>query len=334
MLKILGDICFADGYFDRGCGVGTAIKNGADPFCHLERLESDFWIGNFECVCASENNQHFVITPDALSTVAHLDLYGVANNHSMQIGEAGYLQTIEFIESHKVKYVGSNSQRSICFSHQNKKVGIVAFSLRPDNFSDVPLYWHLPELCDIQKELGKLKDCDYKIAFVHWGYEFINYPNIEQKLLAHWLVDNGINLVAGMHPHVAQGCEMYKGAHIYYSLGNSVFNMPWESTKYGLLLSVDLSSDDAKVDSHYTQIGADGFPKIVDSVPEAYSRRYLDSLVTKNIENELYFAEARNFNNSYTKANRKAIIKRLLTMPMNEQWAIISDFVKRRFCKS
>lgn len=333
MLKILGDICFADGYFDRGCGVGTAIANGADPFFHLYRKDSDFWIGNFECVCAAGSDNHFVISPDKLGRVGHLDLYGVANNHSMQIDNDGYTQTIQFLEKNNISYVGSSARKSTVFTHQGKQVGILAFSLRPDNFSDAPLYWHLPELQDIRHEIDNLKDCDYVIAFVHWGYEFINYPNLEQKLLAHYLIDCGVNLVAGMHPHVAQGAERYKDGYIFYSLGNTVFNMPWEPTKYGLLVSVDLNGEKADVNTQYTRIGPDGFPVIVDEVPQEYTRQHLDALVSKTIEDELYFNEARKCNALYTRANRKAIIRRLLSMPLKEQWAILSDFLKRRIGK-
>ena len=331
MLKILGDICFADGYFDRGCGIGSAIKKGADPFAHLNRQNEDFWIGNFECVCADADREHFVVGPQDLTTVNHLDMYGVANNHSMQIGEEGYRQTICFLESKHIQFVGSKESRHSIFTHQNKAVGVIAFSMRPDNFSSEPSYWHLPELSEIGVEISDIKNCDYRIAFIHWGYEFINRPNIEQRQLAHWLVDSGIDLVVGMHPHVAQGAEVYKGKHIFYSLGNSVFNMPWEPTKYGLLLNVDLSCDEVKVWSNYTKIGDDFFPRITNEVPEKFSRKYLDSLVGNTVENEIYFSEAREYSAQYTKANRKAVLKRMLSMPVSEKAALISDFIKRRF---
>lgn len=53
----------------------------------------------------------------------------------------------------------------------------MAFSLRPDNFSSSPAYWHIPEYCDIEAEIEKLDDCDFIMGYIHWGYEFMNYPN-------------------------------------------------------------------------------------------------------------------------------------------------------------
>jgi poly-gamma-glutamate synthesis protein (capsule biosynthesis protein) len=41
--------------------------------------------------------------------------------------------------------------------------------------------------------------------------------------MARFLIDAGADVVAGHHPHVAQGIEIYKNRLIFYSLGNCVF---------------------------------------------------------------------------------------------------------------
>ena len=41
--------------------------------------------------------------------------------------------------------------------------------------------------------------------------------------MAHYLVDQGVDLVLGSHPHVLQGIEKYKGKYILYSMGNFCF---------------------------------------------------------------------------------------------------------------
>lgn len=330
MIRILGDINFADWYFDRGQGVGTSIANGGNPFKYLNITPDDFWIGNFECVCAEGVDSPFVISPKCLSTIQHMNLYGVANNHSMQIEDTGYNQTLDFLDKKNIPYVGSKNKKSNVFFHQGKKVGIIAFCMRPDNFTSAPLYWHIPELSDIENEYKRIADCDYRICFVHWGYEYNNHPNIEQRQLAHWLVDLGFKLVVGMHPHVAQGAEEYKGGHIFYSLGNSVFNMEWEPTRYGFLVNVDLSGERPRVYREYTKIGDDYFPRIVDEVPNQFTSRYLDSRVHDLLENEKYFTETASFASAYRKANRLEIAKRLLSMPLKEKISILGNFIRRR----
>lgn len=330
MLKIIGDLDLSDGYFDHGIGVGSKLKRGKNPLAFLHRYENDYWIGNFECVCSNvkETGIPFIINPQHLNDFPHCNLYGVANNHVMQYGAKAYEEMLKYFDNNNILYVGSDERRSARFRHQEKEVGIIAFSLRPDNFSDKPLYWHLPEYTHIEAEIDKLIDCDYRIAFIHWGYEFINYPNIEQKKFAHWLVDKGIDLVIGMHPHVIQGYEIYKDRHIFYSLGNGVFNMPWEPTKYGLMLSVDLNGE-PQVNWDYIKI-EESFPKIVKKVPEKYTMQYLNSRLTINEEDEKYFAKAKKFYLEYRKNNRKDILKNFIKIGPLASWNIISEFISRK----
>lgn len=330
MLKFLGDLNFADWYFDMGNGMGTAISKGLDLFAQLGIDSEDFWIGNFECVCASipELGYPFVVSPDTLGRIGHLNFYGLANNHVMQAGKGAYEQTVEFLNQHDILFAGTNSRRLAKFEHQNKKVGIIAFSQRPDNFTADPAYWHMPELSEIKAECRRMEDCDFKVAFVHWGYEFMNYPNIDQKLLGHWLIDSGIDLVIGMHPHVAQGYEVYRGKHIFYSLGNSVFNMNWEPTGYGLLVSVDLKSGNINVE--HTKSDEHGCPRIVTDVPEKYSLEYLNKQIGISEENEKYFAKARQMTSLYRRANHKAIAKDIICGKSPYAKKMIVDFIRRR----
>ena len=330
MLKIVGDINFSDGYFDLGFGIGSKIKNGANPFCHLERRVEDFWIGNFECVCTSfDIEKPFIIAPQELDRIRLFDLFGVANNHVMQHGDEAYYEMLHYLEKNNVLYAGCNERRSVRFEHQGKKIGILAFSQRPDNFTSSPLYWSLPEYKEIEIEIAHLSDCDFNIAYIHWGNEFINYPYNDQKQFAHFLIDSGVDLIVGMHPHVMQGSEIYKGKHIFYSLGNFLFYMPWEPTKYSLIVNVDFEADEM-VTTEYAKIGIDNLPTIVLSVPEEYSIDYLNGLISINEENEKYYAKVARCYRKYRKVNRRTIIRDFLHMKNRYRINIIKDFINRK----
>jgi len=337
MIRIVGDCNFADGYFDIGFGVGSLLKSGKDPFACLYREDADFWIGNFECVASSSTNkdgidgQYFRIEPELLSHFRHLDLYGVANNHVMQHGELAYNDLLDFIESVGSQYVGSINKKSHHFHHQGKTIGVVAFSQRPDHFSRTPSYWSLPEYTDIQREIDSLEDCDYRIAFIHWGNEFINRPYIDQKQFAHLLVDRGVDLIIGMHPHILQGYEVYNGKHIFYSLGNFVFRMAWEPTHYSIIVSVDFSTDIPHVSYNYAEIDPiSGFPHEVESVPEQYTLPLLSKRIYECCENELYYSEVFQHMNEYRKANRIRFIKDLSRLSIKDSTQMIKSFIQRR----
>ncbi len=337
MLRIVGDINLTDGYFDTGFGTGSRVKQGLNPFVHLVREKDDFWIGNMECVCASTSNQcglkqkQFIIAPQELNHISHLDFYGVANNHVMQHGADAYKEMLDYFDSKSIAYAGSISKHSYQFTHQGRRIGIMAFSLRPDNFTKEPCYWSMPELGEMEAELQDLAICDYRIAYVHWGNEFIDYPYIDQKQVAHFLVDHGAQLVIGMHPHRLQGCEQYKGASIFYSLGNFVFNMPWKPTKYSIVVSVDLADNTPVVTYDYVKIGKDYCPQYTTEVPENYRMGYLNELLSINEENEKYYRHVFNCNKLYQRVNRGSILKNVFKMNPSDSFGIITDFIRRKF---
>ena len=142
-------------------------------------------------------------------------------------------------------------------------MSITGFSQRVDAFSEAPCYWHNPEYKEIEDEFTSLPQDAFKIVFVHWGNEFINRPSSQQKRFAHWLVDTGFDLVIGMHPHILQGYETYHGKHIFYSLGNFVFDMAWEPTHYGAIVNVDFSKETIVPSVKYVRINDDFAPLIV-----------------------------------------------------------------------
>jgi poly-gamma-glutamate synthesis protein (capsule biosynthesis protein) len=75
-------------------------------------------------------------------------------------------------------------------------------------------------------------------------YSYI--PNLQQKNMAHFAIDNGVDLVIGHHPHVLQGMETYEGKNILYSLGNFCYGgkknpSDKDTIIYQQLISFDIS---------------------------------------------------------------------------------------------
>jgi poly-gamma-glutamate synthesis protein (capsule biosynthesis protein) len=59
---------------------------------------------------------------------------------------------------------------------------------------------------------------------LHWGIEESFKIPPEQVEFAHKLIDDGVDLILGHHPHQFQGMEVYKGKPIIYSMGNFLFD--------------------------------------------------------------------------------------------------------------
>ena len=316
MLKFTGDINLTDWDFNFGFGIGSRIAEGFNPFSKLERKADDLWIGNFEGVASNVTTRCgmaakvFRIAPDALKCLPHFDIYGFANNHAMQHGAEAYQQTWDTLKALGCKTFGKGDSRSVVVEHQGRKVSLTGCCFRVDEFTDKSSYWYNPEYTEIEGELTTLPKDAFKVFYVHWGNEYINRPSTQQKKFAHWLIDAGFDLIIGMHPHVLQGYEEYKGKRIYYSLGNFVFDMAWEPCKYGAIVGVDISGNEPVFKHEYVYIDKTCTPCVIQesNVPEQYRFDYLNQQLQKEDNSELYHNEINRLYKDYSKANRKYVI--------------------------
>ena len=336
MIIFSGDINLTDNAFDVGYGVGSRLSQGLDPFVGIKKNRNDCWVGNFEGV-ASDTTQLttylkncFRVKEESISNLGLIDYYGVANNHVMEHGPIAYQNTIRALQHSGSEIFGSLSQKYIKFEHEGKSVCILGFSQRYDHHAFEPQYWNHPEYIDIVKEYMQIKDCDYKIAYLHWGTEFIPYPSAELKLFAHWLIDIGFDLIIGMHPHVLQGYEIYKGKYIFYSLGNFVFNMTWERARYGAIVSLNVITGTIGYD--YIYINNKYFPEIIveEQVPSNMRFTFLNTLLYKNDNIEEYYQTFQKYLNQYRRASRSDIIRNLYRSDIAFTFSIFKDFVSRK----
>ena len=87
------------------------------------------------------------------------------------------------------------------------------------------------------------KECDYLIAYVHWGTEDEDMYNSTQTEHGKEFLKSGADIVIGGHPHVLQGIEYTEDGPIVYSLGDFWFN---DETKYTGLLNLEITSEGLK----------------------------------------------------------------------------------------
>lgn len=276
----------------------------------------------------------FRVSPDAIQSIRHFDIYGFANNHAMQHGPLAYEQTVKALLKCGSRVFGTKENRSCVLEHQGRIVTLTGCCLRIDEFTEDPSYWYNPEYIEIKNEIDSLPVDAYKVFFIHWGNEYINRPSSQQKKFSHWLIDAGFDLIIGMHPHVLQGYEDYHGKRIYYSLGNFVFDMVWEPCRYGAIVGVDLSSEEPVFKNEYVYIDESCAPRIVSEgdVPEQYRFEYLNVQMQIEDNSEQYHNEIKRLYGAYSKANRKNVLKNILRHP-SFGVNVISDFVRRRFLK-
>lgn len=186
----------------------------------------------------------FAFHPDWISQLKEykFNFFNLANNHLTDQGQKGVTETQENLDKLLLNYVGcSDGQVGSCSSRildvAGKRIGFLGMSMVYSHFDMESIRTTVSELID---------ETDLIIANVHWGVEYTHQFNGIQQNIAHNLIDAGVDVIIGHHPHVVQGMEVYKDKPIFYSLGNFIFDQYFSNeTQEGLAigLATDLNSD-------------------------------------------------------------------------------------------
>ena len=144
-------------------------------------------------------------------TGSSVEAVTIANNHIRDYGVPGVESTRRALEEAELPYVEQDTYRVIT-TDSGLCIGIYGGFFQVD-------------VKKVEKAVAELKrqGAEIIVMAIHWGIEGFNRPNAEQEKLAHELIDLGVDIVYGSHPHVLQRVEQYNGGIIYYSLGNFSF---------------------------------------------------------------------------------------------------------------
>lgn len=152
--------------------------------------------------------------------------FTLANNHTMDYGEAGLRETLDACERLDIATVGagSNSQEAhapIIQEVNGVRIGVLGccethFGIATVRRAGVAALD--PTICAAIRKLES--EVDVVIVSIHGGAEYCPWPSPQWQDLLRSFVDAGARIVHGHHAHVPQGYEAYNGGFIFYGLGN------------------------------------------------------------------------------------------------------------------
>lgn len=228
----------------------TADAPLAGPFAELElQLRSDVLVGNLETpvieILPSSSpigskfrfgagRSDVQMLADAGFTVLSL-----ANNHYYDLRADGQLQSPKVLGDVGILPIGASRTeaplyRIESFEAKGWRIGFLSVTNRINtpvsSAAPTPDKPQVPyiELVDMPDKLLPLVEQarashDLIVVAIHWGDEYDEAPNVYQQKVAHALLDGGVDMLIGHHPHVLQAVEHYKHGVIAYSLGNFLF---------------------------------------------------------------------------------------------------------------
>lgn len=164
-----------------------------------------------------------------------LNVVGVclANNHIMDYGDDALRYTLQILDENKILHTGAGNNfaealKPMIVEANGIKVAILNFGWDVEEtiYATNSEAGCAPRIQDtILKEINIAKECyEQVIVCLHWGFEYNRLPMPVDIDLGHKIIEHGVQLVIGHHPHCIQPKENYMGKKIFYSLGNFYFS--------------------------------------------------------------------------------------------------------------
>lgn len=234
---------------DPGFVAGASIRRyglaGCFDAATLQVMQgSDVFMLNNEFTYTTSNSRNnkkwtFKAAPGDAARLHEIgtDIVSLANNHTFDFNEPGFLDTLSSLEAAGVPYVGAGRDlnqaiQPYYYQAGNMTVAIVSATQieRYPNPSTraaapgVPGVFHCYDPSLLYQTIADAKTkADYVIVFIHWGTEQQKTPDASQRSLAAGIVNAGADLIIGGHSHCLQTIDYIGDVPVIYSLGNYVF---------------------------------------------------------------------------------------------------------------
>jgi poly-gamma-glutamate synthesis protein (capsule biosynthesis protein) len=262
ILNAVGDVWFGDHPICIGHGINSTakikgvnhffqeVKNLFPPqdinFCNLESIISDLGIKKW--LLPSRESRGY---PECVKALlgANFGIVNVANNHMHQHGIRPFMETLDILKKNNISFIGvdSNNKTNVEIINKNGiKMVFFGFSLHDDTYyQNTKKYSFRNNIDLLLKEIQRIREENdgILVCSLHWGQEFLHFPSSDQIRLAHKMINLGVDIILGHHPHVLQGIEKYKNGVIAYSLGNFLFDLWEDQTKRSIVLKIEITKD-------------------------------------------------------------------------------------------
>lgn len=185
------------------------------------------------------------------------NLISLANNHTLDRGEKAVRSSLAYWKGKHAVTAGSYDSFKERNNIQIQQKNGITYALLAYTYgtNGIPLPKGKEYLVNVYtKKMLKddieniRKKVDFLMVSMHWGIEYDFTPSQEQRDLAKFLADLGVDLIIGTHPHVVQPAEWIGDTLVYYSLGNLISGQRGTNKRIGMLGSVHITKiQDGKV---------------------------------------------------------------------------------------
>ena len=188
-------------------------------------------------------------TVDVLKSLG-VHVVALANNHILDYGPDALAETIERLDAVGIKHVGAGrsyaeANAPLLLDVQGRRLAVLSYAFiysvntRMASRTRAGVSDHR-----IERILPLIRDLDADgydvVVTLHWGFEYTFFPLPYQMRQARQMIDRGARMVLGHGPHYPQGIEEYRARDIIYSLGNFLFDEPYEFANWAYIYRAEI----------------------------------------------------------------------------------------------
>lgn len=202
---------------------------------------------------------------------AGVDGLTMANNHMLDRYYDGLLRSLDNAEAAGFFTAGaSRSQEermqppllTLC----DIRIGILNYTcslnsidrMRGLNPNAMAFAVHAVKNSDFGQDVRALREAGAELilCFMHWGTEYMKTPDSTQIALAKQLMQAGVDVIIGGHPHVVQRADWLEGTNQFgeaqrtlcvYSLGNFLSGQRQNGRDGGVIFQLALKEDEGRI---------------------------------------------------------------------------------------
>jgi hypothetical protein len=168
-----------------------------------------------------------------------INLLTIANNHMLDQGRNGLLDTMRYLRHYGMDFIGVNgteraARGGIIIEINGIRIGFIAYTgISNYGFPENPRGYYINYLYNkrsVRADIRRIKrESDYLIMIAHRGIEYRRIPQKMDRVIMREYLNEGVDLIVGHHPHVLQYIERYitndrRVTYIFYSIGNFISN--------------------------------------------------------------------------------------------------------------
>ncbi|HJV04271.1 MAG TPA: CapA family protein [Actinomycetota bacterium] len=219
----------ANGYGHAWTGLGGLFRR------------DDLTVINLECAISDLGSPvpkefNFRCDPDALPSIrrAGVEVANLGNNHSYDFGPDALVDSVRNVRRAGIAPVGAGATqrhalRAATVRIKGWKIAVVGLGMVVDPPQSVATA-DGPGIAaghDTGLMLRAIRRADRRadlvLVTIHWGVELDTEPRPEQVELGRAFVRSGADVIFGHHAHRLQPMDRYRGAAIFWGLGNFVW---------------------------------------------------------------------------------------------------------------